>query len=120
MNMRSKSLVAVTAAAFAVTGLSVPSFAASPVSRPATASPADTASVPTTDFSSRRRHYRYNNNAAAVGAMMAIAGTAAAIAASRQYRHRPHYGYGPRPYYRGYGYGPPPYGYYGGGYRYGW
>ncbi len=81
MNMRSKSLAAVTAAALAVTGLSVPSFAASPVSKPATALPGDTAAVPTTDFSSRRRHYRYNNNAAAVGAFLAIAGTAAAVAA---------------------------------------
>ena len=122
MNMRSKSLAALTAAALAVTGLSVPSFAASPVSKPATASPGDTAAVPTTDFSSRRRHYRYNNNAAAVGAFLAIAGTAAAVAASRQYRHRPHYGYGPRPYYGGYGYAAPPaYGYYGGPrYQYGW
>ena len=107
MNMRSKSLAAVTAAAMAVTGLSVPSFAASPVSKPATATPADTASVPTTDFSSRRRYYGYNNNAAAIGAMLAIAGTAAAIAASRN-RHRHYYGYGPSPYYGGYGYAPPP------------
>ena len=122
MNMRSKSLAVVTAAAMAVTGLSVPSFAASAVSKPATVTPVDAASVPTTDFSSRRRTYG-NNNAAAIGAMLAIAGTAAAIAASRN-RHR-HYGYGPQPYYGGYGYrggygyGPPP-GYYSPGYRYGW
>lgn len=118
MNMRSKSLAAVTAVAIAVTGFSVPGFASSPVSKPATVTPADRASTPTTDFSSRRRYYRYNNNAAAVGAMLAIAGTAAAIAASRQ-RHR-YYGYGPSPYYGGYGYGPPPGYNYGPRYRYGW
>ena len=81
MNMRSKSLAAATAVAMVLTGLAVPAYAASPVSKLATASPADTA-VPTTDFSSRRRHYR-NNNAAAVGAFLAIAGTAAAVARAR-------------------------------------
>ena len=65
MNMRSKSLAVVTAAAMAVTGLSVPSFAASAVSKPATVTPVDAASVPTTDFSSRRRYYG-NNNAAEI------------------------------------------------------
>ena len=120
MNMRSKSLAVLAAAAMAVTGLSVPSFAASPVSKPATATPADTVSVPTTDFSSRRRYYGYNNNAAAIGAMLAIAGTAAAIAASRnRHRHYGYGGYGPSPYYGGYGYAPPP-GYDYGPRRYGW
>ena len=89
MNMRSKSLAAVTAAAIAFTGFSVPELRGLAGFQARDREPADTASVPTTDFSSRRRYYRNNNNAAAVGAMLAIAGTAAAIAASRRHRDRP-------------------------------
>ncbi len=70
-----------------------------------------------TDFSARRR--RHSGNRAALGAVIGMFGTIAAIAAANEYRDRYYYygdpyDYGPYPYYGGpyYGYG------WGGGYRY--
>jgi hypothetical protein len=103
--MKSKTkgaIVAVTAAAIALTGVGLqPAVAAqSGIHQPQVGS--------ATDFSSRARYYRRGNgNAAALGTFLAIAGTGVAIAASRQ-RQRDYYGYGYQP---SYGYGYQPYGY---------
>jgi hypothetical protein len=119
LNARSKSLVLLTAAAVAVTGLGIePGFARPAKSSPAVVSDGGQALMPITDFSARRRYYGgyRRNNAAALGAFLAIAGTAAAIAASRRHRHY-YGGYGSP--YGYYGYQPAPYyGYYGPRYRY--
>jgi len=111
----------VTAASIALSGFGVSAFAGAPATpRPSQAQTAQSENAqPTTDFSSRRRHYR-RNDAAAIGAMLAIAGTVAAIAASRHRHRHYYYGYRQAPYYGGYyGYGRRSY--YGPRYyRYGW
>ena len=119
LNMKSKSLVVLTATAIACTGLGImPSRAASAASYPIAVA-GNPAAVPITDFSSRR-YYARRNNAAALGAFAAIAGTVAAVALARRHRHDYGYQYGAPAYgyAQPYGYGAP-YGYYGPRYR-GW
>jgi hypothetical protein len=92
--------------------------------RPANAaSPTPIAKVAKADdieFSSRKRHYRHHHGgAAAFGAVAAMFGTIATLAAASRYRDRYYYApygyYQPYGYYGGYGY---PYGGYPGGYYY--
>lgn len=102
------AVAAATALAVGLTGLGL---------QPAAAQPGIARAGTSTDFSSAQRRYRRGgNNGAALGAILAIAGTAAVIAASRHrdrnYYNGAPYGYGYQPY--GYGYQPSPY--YGGGY----
>ena len=104
-----RSVVAVLATATIAT-----SFPLAPASAAAAKQPAAKPGIETSldngtlDISARRRHYRRNNNAAALGAFAAIAGTIGVIAATQERRrYRNHYGYH---------YGPRPYGYYGPGY----
>lgn len=55
----------------------------------------------------RSRHHHSRANAAALGAVLGVFGTIAALAAQDRYRDR--YYYGPGPYYGGpYAYAPPP------------
>jgi len=119
LNIHSKSIVAVTAAAIAITSIGIaPSRAGSVTSKPPAVSAGDVAGVEITDFTARRRYVGQRNNAAALGAFLAVAGTVAAISLARRHRHYNYpYGYG-----YGYGYGQPVpyYGYYGPRYRYGW
>jgi len=88
-------------AALTLTSLDLaPAYAAS--------SKAPQASQTTTlDFSARRR-YRHYGNRAAVGAVLGMFGTIAAIATANSYRDDYYYGdsyyYGPGPYYGGGGY----------------
>lgn len=100
---RSRVIAAVTAAALALTSFSaVPAFAA-----PKPAKEAQTANAAAnTEFSSRKRHYRYRNNAAGAAAFAAIVGGIATYAAAREYRKARE-----REYQYRYGYGGP-YGYY--------
>jgi hypothetical protein len=119
-NMKTKSIVVLTSAALAITGLGITPGQAASTSKPLAAT-AHPAAAPITDFSSRR-YYRGRNNAAALGAFAAIAGTVAAVAIARRHRH----GYGYYPYggpaygyAQPYGYGAP-YGYYGPRYYRGW
>jgi hypothetical protein len=107
-----RAIAAATAAAIALTSLSVVPAMAAPASdhRAVTA-------ARDTDFSAARRRFTRGDRMF-LGAVAGVFGTVATLAArDRYYRH---YGYGP--YYGGYGpyYGPPPapYGYYGGPYRY--
>jgi hypothetical protein len=125
MNTKIKrTLIGALAATVAVTSFSIEPVRAAPANKaPAAAqAPAD---MPTdVSTQSRRRHYRGGTNPAQALAMFGmIAGTIAAVSASRRH-HRRYYGGQPfghyGPYYGGgygspYGYGPPP-GYYGGGY----
>lgn len=92
-----------------------PASAASPTPSAKVAKPADDL-----EFSSRQRRYRHHRgNAAAFGAVAAMFGTVAALAAASRYRDRYYYEpygyYQPYGYYGGYGY---PYGGYRGGYGY--
>jgi hypothetical protein len=108
MNTKAKgAIAAVTATAIVLTGIGLQPVAAQPGIHQAQAGSA-------TDFSSRGRYYR-GGNAAALGAFLAIAGTAVAIAATR-HRQRDYYegypagyAYGYQP--NGYGYAAPNYGY---------
>lgn len=106
------SMPVALAAAMALTSLNLaPAQAAAPK---ASGQPQATQSAATTaDFSARRRHYR-RGNAAALGAVLGVFGTIAAIAAADRYRDDYYYGdpyyYGPGPYYYGGG------SYYDGGY----
>ena len=95
------SIAAALAIAVAVTSLNIAPAQA--------ASKSPQAAQTSTDFSARR-HWR-GGNRAALGAVVGIFGTIAALAAADQYNN----GY----YGDGYGYGYAP-GYYGGGYRGGW
>jgi hypothetical protein len=113
-----RTVVGVMAAALALTSLSIePVRAASATPKAPVAAPAKADTTPT-DISTRRRHYRGGGNPAAALAMFGVvAGSIAAISASRRHRHGygvyypyggygPGYGYyGPRPYYQPYGYG---------------
>jgi hypothetical protein len=100
-----RAIAAATAAAIALTSLSVvPAMAAPASDRHAVAAARDT------DFSAARRRFTRGDRMF-LGAVAGVFGTIAALAArDRYYRH---YGYGPY-------YGPPPapYGYYGGPYGY--
>ena len=107
--MRNPIIAVVTAAAFALTSVGVaPAFAANkPAPEVQTAQVSDS-----TEFSSRRRHYRgHRGNAAGAAAFAAIIGGIATYAAAREYRkaherrYNHHYGYGHAPYgykHRGY------------------
>lgn len=119
----SKAAIALLAGTVVLTGLGLETALAAPKAPPAKTRAVQKQEI--TDFSARRRGYGYyNNNAAAIGTFLAIAGATAAIAASRRHRYRPYayggypgyYGgpryYAPQPYYGG------PYGYYGRPYRY--
>ena len=119
MRRNATRFLAVTlAAAMALPVINLgPASAASP-----TASPSAKVAKPADDleFSSRQRRYRHHRgNAAAFGAVAAMFGTVAALAAASRYRNRyyyePHGYYQPYGYYGGYGY---PYGGYPGGYGY--
>ncbi|HWM49630.1 MAG TPA: hypothetical protein VNR11_22240 [Xanthobacteraceae bacterium] len=108
------------AAALALTSFGIEPVRAAPAAaseRPVVG-PAQSASLPT-DISSRRRVHRGGNPAAAIAMFGVVAGTIAAISASRRHRYNhgyyyPYGGYGPAyPYYgpRPYAYpyyGPPP------------
>jgi hypothetical protein len=126
-----RTIVGVMAGALALTSLSIePVRAASATPKAPVAAPAKADTTPTDISTQRRRHYRGGGNPAQALAMFGIvAGSIAAISASRRHRHGhgvyyPHGGYGPgygyygpRPYaYQPYGY--QPYGYGGYGYRY--
>jgi len=100
-----RAIAAATAAAIALTSLSVvPAMAAPASDHRAVAAARDT------DFSAARRRFTRGDRIF-LGAVAGVFGTIATLAArDRYYRH---YGYGPY-------YGPPaaPYGYYGGPYGY--
>jgi hypothetical protein len=114
-------VAAALAVAVAVTSLNFCPAQAAPSNSDQSQATQSTAA--TTDFSARRRHY-HRGNPAALGAVLGIFGTIAAVAAANQYRDRYYYGYYGDPYY--YEPGPYYYGgpYYGGGYfgspAYGW
>lgn len=111
---KSGTIAAVTAAALALTSFSAVPAAAAPKSA-AQAQPANAGT--STEFSARKRHYRYRNNAAGAAAFAAIVGGIATYAAAREYRKARE-----REYQYRYGYYGAPYGYYSPGPRYwrGW
>jgi hypothetical protein len=114
-----RTLVGALSAALVLTSFSIAPAHAVPAGKKPAAAPAQAADTMPTDISSRRRHYRGTNPAAALAMFGLVAGTVAAVAASRRHRHHygvpyaygvPYggyygapYGYGP---YGGYGYGP--------------
>lgn len=100
----SRAIAAVTGAALALTSFSVVPAAAAPKST--TQSQTVDANA-ATEFSSRKRHYRYRNNAAGAAAFAAIVGGIATYAAAREYRKARE-----REYQYRYGYYGAPYGYY--------
>jgi len=108
-----RAIAAAAAAAIALTSVSFSPAMAAPVSKQQSVAKAGDL-----EASSRRRHYRGGHgNRAALGAVLGIFGTIAAIAAADAARDRYHYGqpYGYAPY------APPaPYGYYGGPRHYRW
>ncbi len=116
MRFLARSIAAALTAAVTLTSLDLaPAYAAASKDQ-------KTIQKTSTDFSARRR--RHYGNRAALGAMIGMFGTIAAIAAANEYRDRyyyygdSYYG-GPYPYYGGGPYyGGPFYGYgWGGGYR---
>lgn len=125
-----KTVVGLMAAALALTSLSIEPVRAASTSQKAPAVAKANADGGLTDVSTQRRNraYRGHNNPAAAMAMFGVvAGSIAAISASRRHRHGhsvyyPYgsaYGpgyqyYGARPYYQPYGYQPYGYSY---GYR---
>jgi hypothetical protein len=111
-----RAVIGALAATMALTSFNMAPAVAAPAQKPATASKANVA-TPLTDVSTRRKRYHAHRGASPAQAMAMfgmVAGTIAAISASRRHRH--HYGYyqpyGYAPY--GYGHGYAPYGY---GYR---
>ena len=117
-----RTVIGALSAAIVLTGTGIEHAQAASKKAPAVA-PAQEYTGPT-DVSSRRRHYRGSNPAAAIAMFGAIAGATIAISQANR-RHR-YYGgvpygyggghyygapYGYQPYGYGYGYGPPRYRY---------
>ena len=101
-------IAAALAIALAVTSLDIAPAQAASQAAPKSQSQASQSTATTTDFSARRR-WR-GGNRAALGAVIGVFGTIAALAAADQYRNGYYYGD------PGYAYGPG-YGYGGRGYR---